>query len=80
METEAGTESGAASEETLPNFGCGCWVAWAAEPADGARTVDAGRAGADSEKATAPPDCTMAISSRREVAASSLENSGMSWD
>jgi hypothetical protein len=77
-ETDTGTESGAASEETLPNFGGGCCCCWVAGPADGARTMDAGRAGAESGKVTAPPDCTTAISSRREVAASSLENLGIS--
>ncbi|CAG8596523.1 2929_t:CDS:1, partial [Acaulospora colombiana] len=41
----------------------------------GASTVEAGLAGAESGKDIAPPDCTTAMSSRRDVAASRLRRS-----
>lgn len=76
--TDAGTESGAASELTLPNFGCGCPACRLLPTApgivspEGDNTVLPGLAGLDSGNEIEPPDWVTAISSSREVAASSL--------
>jgi hypothetical protein len=69
-ETNGGTESGAASAGALP-----CLAPVPGEVGRGASTVEAGLAGAESGKEIAPPDWATAISSRRDVAASSLRRS-----
>lgn len=75
--TVAGTESGPIRLETLPNFGGppgGAAAAGLGFTFEGARIVDAGRAGLLSGKVMAPPDWATAISSSREVAASNLSS------